>query len=293
MFVKKMKRPAALLLVISLLFSITVIGTGAASQGIALYDSGLYASVPIRYDGKLLSMDKSALLIDGTTYIPLQAFCSVIAPGGSTLWDEASRTATYTSGTFSISAALGENYIVANGRYLCKDQPVRMMDDSIYIPVRTIAMAFGFSVEWVAFSRSVDLWTGTGTVEPGETYYDSTDLMWLARLIHAESCGEPMIGKIAVGNVVLNRVRSGDFPDTVHDVIFDTRWGVAQFSTINYPTLYVTPNESCYIAAKICLDGYSVSTDALYFVSAAAASGCWAERNRPYLTQIGNHVFYS
>ena len=101
-----------------------------------------------------------------------------------------------------------------------------------------------------------------------------------------------LIGQIAVGNVVLNRTRSTDFPNTVYDVIFDTKFGV-QFTPILNGTIYDPPCESSVIAAKICLEGYSISDKIVYFLNEAISSNMWVTNNRPYVMTLGNHAFYS
>ncbi len=293
MIISKLKRPAAFIASFLLLLSFFAIQPNAAEDNIILHDSGFYASIPIRHDGELLPTEKSALLIEGTTYVPFLAFCEALLPGGSSSWDIDSETASYECTELTVKAPLGENYILANGNCIQGDAPVRMMDESIYVPADIIAVAFGFDVEWTQVSFAVDFITAGGIIEPKVDEYTEEDVLWLARIIYAESCGESFEGKVAVGNVVLNRVENEMFPDTVHDVIFDTRWGVAQFSTVNSPALYGTPDESCFEAAELCLSGLNVGGDALYFANARIASSCWAARHRPYLTQIGNHVFYS
>ena len=125
-----------------------------------------------------------------------------------------------------------------------------------------------------------------------EDVYDADVLYWLSRIISAESRGESLIGQIAVGNVVLNRTRSTDFPNTVYDVIFDTKFGV-QFTPILNGTIYDPPCESSVIAAKICLEGYSISDKIVYFLNEAISSNMWVTNNRPYVMTLGNHAFYS
>ena len=101
-----------------------------------------------------------------------------------------------------------------------------------------------------------------------------------------------MTGKIAVGNVVLNRMRSGQFPNTIYGVIFDKKYGV-QFAPTANGAIYKTPNADSIIAAKMCLEGYSLSSDILYFFNPKYASGSWITQNREYAFTIGNHVFYN
>ena len=101
-----------------------------------------------------------------------------------------------------------------------------------------------------------------------------------------------MLGQIAVGNVVLNRVASPEFPNTIWGVIFDRRYGV-QFTPVANGTVYATPTESAVIAARLCLEGVTVSQRALYFLNPAKASSFWIVYNRPFAFRIGTHDFYN
>jgi N-acetylmuramoyl-L-alanine amidase len=74
-------------------------------------------------------------------------------------------------------------------------------------------------------------------------------------------------------------------------VIFDKKYGV-QFSPVANGTIYNTPTEESIIAAKICLEGYSLSNDILYFVNPKLAPNSWMANNRPYAFTIGNHAFF-
>ena len=93
------------------------------------------------------------------------------------------------------------------------------------------------------------------------------------------------------GNVILNRVRSSYFPNTIYSVIFDKKNGT-QFSPVSNGTIYNAPNQQSIIAAKICLEGYSVNTGVLYFVNASVVPNSWVVKNRQLFAKIGNHSFY-
>ena len=90
----------------------------------------------------------------------------------------------------------------------------------------------------------------------------------------------------------MNRVRNEQFPNSVYDVIFDTRFGV-QFTPISNGTIYNTPAESSVVAAKICLEGYTLSDNIYYFLNKSVATSLWVHNNRPYVMTIGAHSFYS
>ena len=129
-----------------------------------------------------------------------------------------------------------------------------------------------------------------GMVKADSTY-DYEDLYWLARVISAEAKGESFTGQIGVGTVVLNRVRSKEFPNTVKGVVFDQKYGT-QFTPVANGTIYQTPTASAVVAAKMCLDGYTLSNSVLYFLNPRIATSSWIVQNRKYAFRIGNHDFY-
>ena len=124
-----------------------------------------------------------------------------------------------------------------------------------------------------------------------DSAYDYEDLYWLARIISAEAKGESFTGQIGVGTVVLNRVRSKEFPNTVKGVVFDKKYGT-QFTPVANGTVYNTPTNSSVVAAKMCLDGYTLSNSVLYFVNPSIATSSWIQNHRKYAFRIGNHEFY-
>ena len=85
---------------------------------------------------------------------------------------------------------------------------------------------------------------------------------------------------------------SPEFPNTIWGVIFDRKHGT-QFSPVAFGTIYNTPTASAVIAAKICLEGYSINDRALFFVNPRLATSTWIERNCTYEFTVGNHHFYS
>ncbi|HBM81360.1 MAG TPA: hypothetical protein DD426_11105 [Clostridiaceae bacterium] len=118
------------------------------------------------------------------------------------------------------------------------------------------------------------------------------NLYWLSRIIYAEASGEPYLGKVAVGNVVLNRVASRYFPNSVKGVIFEYYKGVPQFSPVADGSIYNIPSTQSIKAALEALRGAKPARDALYFFNPRKSSGSWIARNKTYVTRIGNHVFY-
>ncbi|KPU42275.1 spore cortex-lytic enzyme precursor [Oxobacter pfennigii] len=118
------------------------------------------------------------------------------------------------------------------------------------------------------------------------------NIYWLARIIESEASGEPYLGKVAVGNVILNRMESKDFPDTIKEVIFDDYKGIPQFSPVADGTIYNTPGTDSIKAAKEALSGSRPVGNATYFFNPDKSAGEWIVKNKTYLTRIGEHVFY-
>lgn len=231
-----------------------------------------------------------SFLSNSTTYVGIREYAMFMG-ADSVDWNSGEKTAVIKADNLEISAKYLDTYIVANGRYLWVCDGIQIKDGTMYVPLRVIAKAFGSTVNWDApdFSAYVN---GKGAIETADSYYDGDSVLWLSRIINAEAGCEPLLGKIAVGNVVLNRVKSDMFPSTIYGVIFDRSSGV-QFTPTANGTIYKTPNTDSIIAAKLCLDGANVSESLLFFVNQKIATSTWVSDNRPYAMTIGNHTFFS
>lgn len=136
---------------------------------------------------------------------------------------------------------------------------------------------------------------GNSKVSRGETSkknYSSGDVYWLARIIEAEAGAESYQGKVAVGNVILNRVNSKDFPNTVYNVIFEYYGNIPQFSPVADGTIYNSPTQESINAAKDALSGSRPVGNSTYFFNPNKAAGAWIVKNKSYVSRIGGHVFY-
>ena len=232
---------------------------------------------------------EKAYLINETTYIPLRAVSTLA--GAKVGFNSYTRVATVTMDGLYMTVSDGGYIVYANDRpILSKTPSVILSDGRMYVPVRSIARALSLGVEWFA-DRRVKLSGSVSPIESAEETYKYDEVYWLSRIISAESQGEPLLGQIAVGNVVLNRVKHKDFPNTIYGVIFD-RVGGVQFSPVLDGSIYNTPGYSATLAAKICLEGYDVSGGAFFFLNTALATSSWIPQTREYAFTIGNHDFY-
>ncbi|MCC5910903.1 MAG: cell wall hydrolase [Clostridiaceae bacterium] len=118
------------------------------------------------------------------------------------------------------------------------------------------------------------------------------EVYWLSRIIHAEAQGEPYQGKVAVGNVVLNRVKDSNFPNSIYGVVFDRQHGYTQFSPVIDGSIYNTPHADSVKAAREALDGVRPVGEALYFLNPRKATNFWIPAQRKYMMTIGDHDFY-
>lgn len=119
--------------------------------------------------------------------------------------------------------------------------------------------------------------------------WDADDSYLLAKIAMAEAEGEDTEGKAYVIMVILNRMLSDEFPDTIEDVIFQDN----QFSPVSNGRFYnIEPNDDCWNALDmIQVDKWDKSQGALYFESCESEDN-WHNRNLEYLFTHGKHRFY-
>ena len=121
---------------------------------------------------------------------------------------------------------------------------------------------------------------------------ENNDYNVLLKIVEAEAGSEDLAGKMLVANVVLNRVNSPSFPDSVTDVVYQTHKGRAQFSPTENGTIdTVTVSQETIYAVHRVMNGDDNSMGALYFRS-VHSSGTWHDRALQRVLEHGNHIFY-
>lgn len=245
------------------------------------------SALSLSVDGQDRTLEAKTTLIENTTYVSLRSVAAMLVPSAEITWRGGQ--AEVMTEKAALSARPGDRYIQVNGRYIYMKDGVRAENGSVLVALRPLAAALGGAVTWDAGTSTAVLTTGDGT--PLAPEYREDDLYWLSRIISAESRGEPLRGKLAVGTVVLNRVASGEFPDTIYGVIFDDRWG-GQFEPVRTATVYDSPTEESVLAAQLCLQGAREAGESLYFLAPDLTENRWIMRNRKFVEIIGNHWFY-
>lgn len=144
--------------------------------------------------------------------------------------------------------------------------------------VKSFQRAYGLSVDGIIGSNTKSKLEAVAPI-------NNKVLRHLAGIIQDEAGGESLTGKIAVGAVILNRVQSNAFPDSITNVIFQKN----QFTPAMDGKLS-SPTAASYEAARRALTGYDPSKGALYFYNPTTASSSWM-KSRPVTQRLGNHVF--
>ncbi len=120
----------------------------------------------------------------------------------------------------------------------------------------------------------------------GSSNYTSSDLYLMAKAIYAEGRGESYTGQVAIGAVIMNRVRSSSFPNTIAGVIYQK----GAFTAVADGQINLEPNQTAYNAAKDAMNGWDPTYGCLYYYNPAVATSAWIF-NRQTVTVIGKHVF--
>ena len=128
--------------------------------------------------------------------------------------------------------------------------------------------------------------SGKNTSGEGKNASGSGDVYLLAQCIHGEARGEPYKGQVAIGAVVLNRVRSSAFPNSIAGVIYQK----GAFSVVADGQINLSPNESALKAAKDAMNGWDPTGGCLYYYNPKKTSNAWI-LSRPIMLRIGEHVF--
>lgn len=123
----------------------------------------------------------------------------------------------------------------------------------------------------------------------GTIYVNNSDIALMAKVVFAESRGEPYDGKVAVASVILNRCYSQGFPKSIREVIFQR----SAFSCVINNQIPGNPDESCYNAVLDALNGSDPTNNALFYYNPKISTCNWMKDiNKNNIKTIGNHVFF-
>lgn len=273
-----MKKMTCIVITLLLVFSVLPFQAAAAE------------SFNIFINGERAALNAMAEKIEGTIYVSIRIVATALG-ADNIIWNKDTCTANIFTDDILVEASSANKFIKTNNRYFYTSAAGCLYRKG-YILMQADALCWAMGADMLRNDNNIYIMSGSSPVISGDEYYNDDDLYWLSRIIHAEAQGEIFEGKIAVGNVVINRKNSNEFPDKIYDIIFDNACG-EQFTPAWNGAIYCEPSEESIIAAKIALEGCDITSGCLYFASSKIAYTCWAGKNRPYVTQIENHVFFA
>ena len=138
----------------------------------------------------------------------------------------------------------------------------------------------------LGMNDSYNILNGNKKPSSSKGNYNSSDLYLMAKAIYAEGRGESYTGQVAIGAVIMNRLRSPDFPNTISGIIYQK----GAFTAVADGQINLEPNQTAYNAARDAMNGWDPTYGALYYYNPAKATSAWIF-SRPTVTVIGKHVF--
>lgn len=148
--------------------------------------------------------------------------------------------------------------------------------------IKNFQRDYGLTIDGIVGKNTLK---ALGLLDSTSTYTNS-DIYLLAKCVHAEARGEPYVGQVAVAAVILNRVKSAEFPNTISGVIYQP-WA---FTAVNDGQINLEPNNTAYSAAKDAMNGWDPSYGCLYYYNPETATSKWIWSRQTVVT-IGKHVF--
>ena len=153
--------------------------------------------------------------------------------------------------------------------------------------VKSFQRKNGLTVDGIAGTntlRAMGIYTSSTTSSSSSSH--SSDVNLLARLIYGEARGEPYTGQVAVGAVVLNRVESSKFPNTIAGVIYQA----GAFDVVADGQINMSPDATAKKAAADAINGWDPSYGSIYYFNPSTATNKWIW-SRPHTITIGKHRF--
>lgn len=210
--------------------------------------------------------------------------------------------------SLTLLAQPGSQYMYVNGQSVYVPNGVKIKDGYTMAPIDQLAAVFSGSSTYFDWNLNAYVVT-TGTylaasaaqtapaAQPAanttsaDSYqssgnYDPQALDLIARVINAEAGSMSLEGKVSVGNVIMNRVASPEFPNTVYGVLYQRN----QFTVVNSARFQNTPSAESVTAAKMAMDGVNYVPGAMFYNVSGMRT--WASTHRPYLMTFQGHDFY-
>jgi hypothetical protein len=247
--------------------------------------------IDVTINGQNIVTDTSPYIKDNRVFLSLRSISDALQI--DLLWIQEENKVTLTLKDTTIELFTEEslrNIALINGENYIMDTPLEIVNNRTMVPARFISEHMGFHVEWDGFSFTLLLTMDDWVVD--ETFivpksYSSEDFLWLSRIVHVETGGIAIDNKLAVANVVLNRVNHKDYPSTIYDVIFDRKWSVQFPPAFRSGFEELIPSHESRIASKMALEGINNVVGCLWFNSKP-----FNNSNITFYKKIGGNYFY-
>ena len=245
-------------------------------------------ALPVYLDGLLIGR---AYAWGSYVYVDLKSLC--MHRDIAMDWTGDGQRFSLTLNALEVEGEAGRQYFTADFRYIYAPEDWLIYGGRLYLPLNALCKLLNLRAVREDDALKLD-GSSLCLLEGGADYYDLNysmeDVYWLSHIIGSEAGIEPMEGKIGVGNVVLNRVKDPDFPDTVFGVVYDYEHTV-QFEPVSRGTIHDDPKPDDIIAAYLVLEGANTAGSCIYFVNPDFGS-YWFDNNLEYVMSIGRHNFY-
>lgn len=144
----------------------------------------------------------------------------------------------------------------------------------------------GLSVDGIAGPKTLAAMGIMSSSSSSSSSNNSSNVNLLAKVIYGEARGESYTGQVAVGAVVMNRVKSSQFPNTISGVVYQS----GAFDAVSDGQINLTPDETAKKAAQDALNGWDPTYGAIYYFNPSTATNKWIW-SRPMTVTIGKHRF--
>ena len=207
--------------------------------------------------------------------------------------------------TLIVILAMSNNEVLALSKYGSRGSEVRTIQDKLkrwgyyngnvdgiygsqtVSAVKKFQQKNGLTIDGIAGTRTLAAMGITSSSSSGGTSSNnSSNVNLLARAIYGEARGEPYTGQVAVGAVILNRVKSSKFPNTISGVIYQS----GAFDAVSDGQINLNPDSTAKKAAQDALNGWDPSYGAIYYFNPSTATNKWIW-SRPLTVTIGKHRF--
>lgn len=206
--------------------------------------------------------------------------------------------------TFITALAMQNNEVLALSKYGSRGSEVSTIQDKLkrwgyytgnvdgiygsltVAAVKKFQQKNGLTVDGIAGTQTLTAMGITSSSSGGSSTNNSSNVNLLARVIYGEARGEPYSGQVAVGAVILNRVKSSQFPNTIAGVVYQS----GAFDAVADGQVNLNPDSTAKKAAQDALNGWDPSYGAIYYFNPNTATNKWIW-SRPLTVTIGKHRF--